>query len=398
MSDVQGFVEENGLDNFPSYIEEKMIEWRQVPVNMAVTGDSGVGKSTLINTLRGLKANDPGAAAVGVTETTLSAKSYPHPDNDNLKVWDLPGMGTPNFPKDSYLQAINYERYDYFLILSATRFSENDLYLAKELDAKQKRFIFVRSKMDADLHNEKEDHPELSEEDVKRSVRENIFDNLDKYDVNQKSIIIFLINCKRSTTLEFQKFLEYVMKKLPRVKEEVMVFTLRATTKQMVKVKRDVLRSQIHKAALMAAAVSSVPLPGVGLIGDLTILRNQTLFYIKQLGMDDDSLKCLSAEYGISVPVLHDAIKNPKWNAAVSINTIIEIYTSLGPSAIMAMSADKLGDLVSLLPIVGALVSAPVSYFTTSFILRTILDRIAEDAERVLDAAVMYRAQDAANV
>ncbi len=168
MADVQGFVKDNRLDNLPNYIEEKMNEWRQVPVNMAVTVDCGVGKSTLINILRGLKANDPGAAAVGVTETTLSAKSYPHPDNDNLKVWDLPGMGTPNFPKDSYLQDINYERYDYFLIVSATRFSENDLYLAKELDAKQKRFIFIRSKMDADLQNEKEDHPELSEDDVKK--------------------------------------------------------------------------------------------------------------------------------------------------------------------------------------------------------------------------------------
>ncbi len=396
MSDMKRFVEENGMDNLSSYIEEKMNVWWQVPVNMAVTGDSGVGTSTLINTMRGLKANDLGAAAVGVTETTLSAKSYPHPDNDNLKVWDLPGMGTSNFYKDSYLQDINYERYDYSLILSATRFSENDLYLAKELDAKQKRFIFVRSKIDADLQNEKEDHPELSEEEVKKRVRDNIFDNLKKKGINENSIIIYLVNCKSSTRLEFQIFLEYVMKHLPSAKKEAMEFTLRATTKEMVKQKRDVLQSQIYKVALKAAIDSSILIPEFGLVGDTTILLKQTIYYIHQLGLDDSSIRHLAREYGIADSYLLAIV--PNWYSSVSITAIVQMCTALGADVLFAISPDKRGDLASLIPFIEAIVTAPVSYNTTCFILQKILDRIAEDAVIVFDAVVMYKAQEAANI
>ncbi len=71
---------------------------------------------------------------------------------------------------------------------------------------------------------------------------------------------------------------------------------------------------------------------------------------------------------------------------------------SLGPAVLIAISADKLGDLASLIPYLGAIITAPVSYYTTCFILRKILDRIAEDAEKVFDAAIMYKAQEAANV
>ncbi len=52
---------------------------------------SGVGKSTFINCLRGLEAEDEGAAGVGVVETTNQPTPYEHPDFSNLKIWDLPG-------------------------------------------------------------------------------------------------------------------------------------------------------------------------------------------------------------------------------------------------------------------------------------------------------------------
>lgn len=52
---------------------------------------SGVGKSTFINCLRGLEAEDQGSASVGVVETTNQPTPYEHPDFPNLKIWDLPG-------------------------------------------------------------------------------------------------------------------------------------------------------------------------------------------------------------------------------------------------------------------------------------------------------------------
>lgn len=73
--------------------------------------------------MRGLIAQDEGAARVGVVETTNEPTPYEHPDFPNLKIWDLPGVGTPNYPRSSYLEKIQFTRYDFFLILSRTRFT-----------------------------------------------------------------------------------------------------------------------------------------------------------------------------------------------------------------------------------------------------------------------------------
>jgi len=56
--------------------------------------------------VRRLSADDEGAAPVGVTETTSDIISYAHPNNSELKFWDVPGVGTPKFPRDGYLEAI----------------------------------------------------------------------------------------------------------------------------------------------------------------------------------------------------------------------------------------------------------------------------------------------------
>jgi len=71
-------------------------------VNIAITGDSGTGKSTIINTLRGIGPNDPASAQVGLVETTMKPTAYAHPNFPNVIFWDLPGVGTPKNPKSTY--------------------------------------------------------------------------------------------------------------------------------------------------------------------------------------------------------------------------------------------------------------------------------------------------------
>lgn len=48
-------------------------------INMAVTGGSGVGKSSFINALRRVKSSDPSAAKTGVLETTMVPSGFAFP-------------------------------------------------------------------------------------------------------------------------------------------------------------------------------------------------------------------------------------------------------------------------------------------------------------------------------
>jgi len=114
-----------GVEECRGLLEIKRDEWKNIPLNVAVIGNSGVGKSSFINAIRRLTGDD-GAAEVGVKETTADIQSYGHLSNPLLKFWDLAGVGTDRFPSQTYLSDIDVDRYDFFLLITATRFTEND--------------------------------------------------------------------------------------------------------------------------------------------------------------------------------------------------------------------------------------------------------------------------------
>merc|ERR1719321_241370 len=65
--------------------------WLPNGVNVAITGQSGTGKSTLINTLRDVPDDAPNAAKTGVGETTMDANPYKFPQCEFATLYDLPG-------------------------------------------------------------------------------------------------------------------------------------------------------------------------------------------------------------------------------------------------------------------------------------------------------------------
>jgi hypothetical protein len=67
-----------------------------------------------------------------------------------------------------------HESFSLVLIISRTRFTENDLWLANEIKKNGKSFFFIRTNIDQDLYNEKIDHPtNYNETLILNRIREN---------------------------------------------------------------------------------------------------------------------------------------------------------------------------------------------------------------------------------
>ena len=51
--DVRQHVEMHGLSGIEEFIRRKLEKWKDVQITIGVTGDAGVGKSSLINAIMG---------------------------------------------------------------------------------------------------------------------------------------------------------------------------------------------------------------------------------------------------------------------------------------------------------------------------------------------------------
>ncbi|CAB3999843.1 interferon-inducible GTPase 5-like, partial [Paramuricea clavata] len=129
--------------------EVKQTTQKDGKLRFAVAGESGAGKSAFINAIRGLKDDDDGAARVDVLETTMEPTEYQHPENPMISFVDLPGYGTPNNPDlPTYWKNAGLDDYDIFLIITPTRFRQNDFDLAKKIHSTGKSFFVIRTKID----------------------------------------------------------------------------------------------------------------------------------------------------------------------------------------------------------------------------------------------------------
>lgn len=145
-------------------------------INIGIVGSSGVGKSLLNNRLRGLGCRadcntDPSLwAETGETETTLRPRPFAAPGHANTHIWDLPGVGTERFPRETYFRDVGLRHFHALIIVCRNRFAEGELALRDECQRLGLPVFFVRTFMDKAVENEGQDYG-LSAETTSAKVR-----------------------------------------------------------------------------------------------------------------------------------------------------------------------------------------------------------------------------------
>ena len=52
MKELEKEIDDSGVSSIEAFFKERLDRWRDVEVNIAITGDSGTGKSSFINSVR----------------------------------------------------------------------------------------------------------------------------------------------------------------------------------------------------------------------------------------------------------------------------------------------------------------------------------------------------------
>uniref|UniRef100_A0A3B4H4W6 IRG-type G domain-containing protein n=1 Tax=Pundamilia nyererei TaxID=303518 RepID=A0A3B4H4W6_9CICH len=323
-------------------IEENIKQQNNIPLNIAITGESGAGKSTFVNAFRGLCDDEEGAAPTGVTETTSEATPYPHPKYPNVILWDLPGIGTTKFPAKKYLKLVGFEKFDFFIIISTTRFTENDVKLAQEIQKMKKKFYFVRSKVDNDIRAERRNR-HFSEERTLTKIRDDCVQSECLITYSFESPQVFLVSSFELHLYDFNLLHQTLDKDLPKNKRDALLFVMPNINPEIIRKKKEAFKRRLYWLTTLSAAVAAVPLPGLSIAVDAAVLVGAVTHYVFAFGLDIPSLKRLS---------------------------------------------DRTEVASRFIPIVGIPAAMVLSFITTYKVLNVILSELAEDAEKVFEKAL----------
>ncbi|XP_053867210.1 interferon-inducible GTPase 5-like [Malaclemys terrapin pileata] len=367
---------DGGQEEAASKAQEDLESLENTKINIAVTGQTGSGKSSFINALHGLGAEDQGAAQTGVIETTTEATAYPHPSYPNVILWDLPGIGGMDFRPERYLQQVNFRRYDFFVIVASERFRSSHADLAREIQRMEKKFYFVRCKVDEDLANARRAHPQAYvEENVLQRIRENARKCLRDQGVIDPQV--FLLSNWDLDQYDFPLLEETLEKDLPHLQRLVFLLSLPNFSPEIIEKKKSALHGHLWKISLVSAFINVLPMGGVSLACDVGLLLVSMIAFYKQFNLDDDSLAKLARQAGKPVAELKAVIVSPQGEVLtqdVLKKKIVQVGCGL------TRSVERCFDLV---PVLSTLAAAGLSFAMSYSILSNFLEKVAEDARRV---------------
>ena len=155
--------------------------------------------------------------------------------------------GTPSYPDlKTYCEKVNLEKFDTFLILSASRFTENDLQLAKKVESIKKSFFSVRTKIDHDIDDQQFDYPDKTVDSILTEIKKDCQKNLSSSAATNKNT--FLISNHHTDNWDFPGLRKAIQDTLPRHQRESLILSLTSASMDVIKQKVEVLRGNYYTA------------------------------------------------------------------------------------------------------------------------------------------------------
>jgi len=363
---------ESSIEDVLNNIKAQVDLWENTEVKIAVTGQSGSGKSSLINAIAGSKI-----APVGFVETTMEPKEYK--TENGIILVDLPGCGTANFPFESYVDDMKLSEFDAIVLVTANRFYEADIKLFNYVTNELKKPIFlVRTKMDDAVRDGAEDN-DLSRDEVIEMVLNDMIHNTNVSDISK----IYLVSSKPKQITHFDtaRLIKDISENLPNIKKGKFISESAAYSEEAIKAKRETITEVAKRYAYLSAANGLNPVLGVNVAFDVGLLVKLTQTVLKSYGLVDSSIADYikkSEESG----KLHGTIQGiSKWLTQYATEAGIK---QILPKLAVAQASKSFSSWV---PLVGQAIAAGIGYKMTSYYAEKLIN---ESEEKAILALKLY--------
>jgi len=269
-------------------IKEKLKSEQKAKLKIALFGQPGSGKSTIINKLVG-----ENAVTVGVsTDKTIEAEVI---EWEDLLLVDLPGYGTTKFPENKYFDEFKIEDFNIYLCVFSGKFHGSDTRFFRELREKGKVCLFVRNFHD-DIWEDGKEIDELEAEiiaDVEKQVQ-------------SKENVIFT-SCRKNTGIN--NLSEAIFKNIDSANKAKWAKSSKAYSIEFLEEKKKACETYVYTASGVAAVNGINPIPGVDIGVDISVLLGLFASIRNSYGLTDEKLKSKEALVPALAPMVNNIIK-----------------------------------------------------------------------------------------
>jgi GTP-binding protein EngB required for normal cell division len=176
-----------GNEALVAHAKDKLVDWEDTVVHIAVLGPVGAGKASFINMLRGIEDPEhPLSAAVGEEAVEGSNQMpsemacYRFPESPEINVWKLPAVVEesllPKMVAEKYGKRMEFEKFDAFILLTSYKFTKVDKEITEVIKRLGKPYYLARTKTEDILS--KQQQGELNFDTMSKTIRLECLDKL----------------------------------------------------------------------------------------------------------------------------------------------------------------------------------------------------------------------------
>ena len=226
---------------------------------------------------------------------------------------------------------------------------------ATKLRSLVSHFFIVRSRFDIDVRNDEE-------EKVKNDIRSELKSN----NIPSNKYKCYFIS-NRSHGFDFEDLMQDIFNKLESfLEKESFAFSIENINRTILQIKKNQLEKQISVVAISAAAVGTIPIPGVDIFTNTLPWRVVGIgFMAKVLGIknfvdDNNKLDCVK-----------------EWSKYLITVVTINIMKAIGVGSVHTLA----DDVLKTIPLSRSIISSTISFVVTRYMLKNISNVLIKKAQ-----------------